>query len=197
MRNRLLLIAVPLCVVLLLAGVAAASPNGGEHFKATLLDDPHEVRPIAASASTEGPYLLDVISAEIVNGAQLYQVAQLIPELPAPEPEAVPAPQVVRWSPAPVVQAPAAAPASSGSSFLDCVRNRESGGDYTIHNSGGSGASGAYQFLPSTWNSIARATGRNDLVGIDPASASAADQDAMAAALYGQQGSSPWGGYCS
>jgi hypothetical protein len=200
MRNRLLLIAVPLCVVLLLAGVAAASPNGGEHFKDTKLDDPHEVRPIAASASTDGPYGLDVIYMEIVNGAQLYQVAQLIPELPAPEPDSEPAPQVVRSAPASVpapVPAPVAqAQSSSGSSFLDCVRARESGGDYTIHNYGGSGASGAYQFLPSTWNSIARATGRDDLVGVDPASASPADQDAMAAALYGQQGSSPWGGYC-
>ncbi len=190
MRNRLILIAVPLCVVLLVAGVAAASPNGGEHFKDMKLDDPHVVRPTAASARTGAPYGLDTIYMEIVNAAQVYQVAQSIPEPPAPEPE--PAPEVVRWTPAPVAQPQAA----SGSSFLDCVRARESGGDYTIHNSGGSGASGAYQFLPSTWNSIARATGRDDLVGVDPASASAADQDAMAAALYGQQGSSPWGGYC-
>ena len=61
MRNRLLLIAAPLCIVLLLAGVAAASPIGGEHFKDTKLDDPHVVRPIAASASTDGSFVLDVI----------------------------------------------------------------------------------------------------------------------------------------
>ena len=192
MRNRLMLIVVPLCVVLLVAGVAAAAPNGGEHFKDMKLDDPHVVRPIAASASTGAPYGLDAISMEIVNFAQAYQVAQLIPDLPAPEPE--PAPPVAGRSPAPVV--PAQAQASSGSSFLDCVRARESGGDYTVHNSGGSGASGAYQFLPSTWNNTARATGRDDLVGVDPAAASPADQDAMAAALYSRQGSSPWGGYC-
>jgi hypothetical protein len=191
LRNRLFLIAVPLCVVLLVAGVAAAAPNGGEHFKATVLDDPHVVRPIAASASTEAPYGLDVISTQLVNGAQAYQVAQLIPELPAPEPEPAAAPEMVRW-PAPVMQAQA----SSGSSFLDCVRARESGGDYTVHNYGGSGASGAYQFLPSTWNNTAASAGRPDLIGVDPAAASPADQDAMAAALYGQQGSSPWGGYC-
>ena len=82
----------------------------------------------------------------------------------------------------------------SGGSFLDCVRARESGGDYGVHNFQGSGASGAYQFLPSTWNSIAASSGRPDLVGIDPASASAPDQDAMAAALYAQQGGSPWAG---
>jgi len=68
--------------------------------------------------------------------------------------------------------------------------------DNTVHNTGGSGASGAYQFMPGTWNSIAASSGRPDLVGVDPAAASPADQDAMASALYAQQGSSPWGGYC-
>ena len=82
--------------------------------------------------------------------------------------------------------------------FLACVRQRESGGDYTIHElTGASDAAGAYQFLPSTWNAIAEATGRSDLEGIDPAAASPADQDAMAQELYAQQGAAPWGGSCS
>jgi hypothetical protein len=34
------------------------------------------------------------------------------------------------------------------------------------------------------------------LVGVDPAQAAPADQDAMAQALYAQQGSAPWGGGC-
>jgi hypothetical protein len=188
MRNRLLLIAAPLCIVVLLAGVAAASPDGGEHFNATLLDDPHVVRPIAASASTDGPFGLDVIYMNIVAGAQAAQVTPE-PAAPAPEPEPEPAP--VRWSPAPVAQA-----STRGGDFLSCIRNRESGGNYAIHNYGGSGASGAYQFMPRTWNSIAASSGRPDLVGVDPAAASPADQDAMASALYAQQGSSPWGGSC-
>jgi len=81
--------------------------------------------------------------------------------------------------------------------FLTCVRNRESGGDYGVYNSGGSGAAGAYQFMPGTWNSIATSVGRMDLVGVDPAQASPADQDAMAADLYAQQGAGPWGGGCN
>jgi len=186
MRNRLLLIAAPLCIVLLLAGVAAASPIGGEHFKDTKLDDPHVVRPIAASASTDGPFGLDVIYMNIVTGAQ---GALVTTEPPAPAPEPEPAP--LRWSPAPVAQA-----STGGGDFLSCIRNRESGGNYTIHNTGGSGASGAYQFMPGTWNSIAASSGRSDLVGVDPAAASPSDQDAMASALYARQGSSPWGGYC-
>ena len=70
---------------------------------------------------------------------------------------------------------------SNPGDFLSCVRNRESGGNYGVYNSGGSGAAGAYQFLPGTWNSIAASSGRSDLVGVDPAQAAPADQDAMAA----------------
>jgi hypothetical protein len=189
MRNRLLLIAAPLCIVLLLASVAAASPDGGEHFKSMSLDDPHVVRPIAASDGTEGPYGLEVIYLNIVAAAQ---AANVPPPPPAPEPEPEPEPQLApRWVPAATAKAP-----TGGGDFLSCIRNRESGGDYTIHNTGGSGASGAYQFMPRTWDSVAASIGRYDLVGVDPAAASPADQDAMASALYGQQGSAPWGGYC-
>lgn len=81
--------------------------------------------------------------------------------------------------------------------FLACVRNRESGGDYGVHNQGGSGAAGAYQFLPGTWDATATSVGRSDLVGLDPAQASPADQDAMAQALFSEEGSAPWGGSCS
>lgn len=81
------------------------------------------------------------------------------------------------------------------SGFLGCVKNRESRGQYGAVN-GGSGAAGAYQFMPQTWNNTARHAGRPDLVGKNPASASAADQDAMAQHLYSWQGSAPWGGGC-
>jgi hypothetical protein len=100
---------------------------------------------------------------------------------PAPTPAPTPAPVAVRSS-------------STVSGFLACVRDRESGGNYTIHNSGGSGASGAYQFMPGTWNGVASRHGRGDLVGVDPAAASPADQDQMAQWLYEEAGPSPWNG---
>lgn len=84
---------------------------------------------------------------------------------------------------------------SGGGGFLNCVKGRESRGQYSAVN-GGSGAAGAYQFMPGTWNNTARHAGRPDLVGRNPASASAADQDAMAAHLYSWQGAGPWGGGC-
>ena len=70
------------------------------------------------------------------------------------------------------------------------LRECESGGDYTIASRSGK-YRGAYQFDRSTWNSVA---GRHDpsLVGVDPAAASPADQDAMALALYSERGARPW-----
>jgi len=85
--------------------------------------------------------------------------------------------------------------ASSGSSVLDCIRHRESRGQYDVVNSS-SGAAGAYQFMPGTWNTNAASAGRPDLVGVNPANASPADQDAMAQHLLATQGLGPWGGGC-
>ena len=84
---------------------------------------------------------------------------------------------------------------SSGGNVLDCIKHRESRGQYGVVNSS-SGAAGAYQFMPSTWNNTARSAGRTDLVGVNPANASPADQDAMAQHLLATQGLGPWGGGC-
>lgn len=91
----------------------------------------------------------------------------------------------------------AARPRSSGyrGNILECIKHRESDGQYDVVNSS-SGAAGAYQFMPGTWNTTARAAGRPDLVGVNPSAASPADQDAMAQFLMATQGLGPWGGGC-
>lgn len=78
----------------------------------------------------------------------------------------------------------------SGGPNLAALRACESGGNYGAVNPTGT-YRGAYQFSRSTWNSVA-AKAYPHLVGVDPAAASPADQDAMAAALYASQGSRPW-----
>jgi hypothetical protein len=79
--------------------------------------------------------------------------------------------------------------------FLSCVRQRESGGNYSAVNPAGPYL-GAYQFLQSTWNVTASHAGRGDLVGLPANLASPYDQDEMAWTLYQWQGTGPWGGSC-
>jgi hypothetical protein len=195
MRKRMMLVVVPLCVVAVAASVAFAAPSDAEHSSDAKLDKLHAERPTAAPADLHPTIAAVVESAELdaalnrylavtayQRNLELLALGDYLASLPAAG-QPGPAPSVSSYSP-------------SGGDFLSCIRQRESGGDYTIYNTGGSGAAGAYQFLPSTWSSIAGAVGRTDLIGVDPAQASPADQDAMAAALYAQQGSAPWGGAC-
>jgi hypothetical protein len=79
--------------------------------------------------------------------------------------------------------------------FLTCVRQRESGGNYSAVNPAGPYL-GAYQFLQSTWNLTATHAGRTDLVGVPANTATQYDQDEMAWSLYQWQGMGPWGGHC-
>ncbi len=78
--------------------------------------------------------------------------------------------------------------------FLVCTRARESAGRYDVVSP--SGYYGAYQFLPSTWDTTVVHAGRVDLVGVLPSRASQFDQDETAWALYQWQGKGPWGGRC-
>lgn len=79
--------------------------------------------------------------------------------------------------------------AASGSGWA-ALRNCESGGNYSAVSASGK-FRGAYQFMQSTWDSVARSNYPH-LVGVDPAAASPGDQDRMAAALYASSGASPW-----
>jgi len=79
--------------------------------------------------------------------------------------------------------------------FLACTRWIESRGNYAAVSPGGT-YRGAYQFDQPTWDGNAAASGRHDLVGMDPARAAPADQDQMARDLYARRGNQPWGGRC-
>ncbi len=80
--------------------------------------------------------------------------------------------------------------------FLVCTRTREASGNYGAVNPAGPYL-GAYQFLQSTWNSVANHSGRTTLIGVPPNLASPYDQDDLAWTLYEWQGAGPWGGLCS
>ena len=82
--------------------------------------------------------------------------------------------------------------ASSGSSVnvnshLQAIAQRESGGDLKAVNPS-SGAAGKYQFLQSTWDSVAPA----EYKGQSPTEAPESVQDAAAVKLYNEVGASQW-----
>lgn len=85
--------------------------------------------------------------------------------------------------PAPAAATSASSAGSGGYSIPSSIVQCESGGDYSAVNSS-SGAGGAYQILPSTW----QAYGGQGL----PQAAPAAEQDRIAAAIYARQGASAW-----
>ncbi len=100
-------------------------------------------------------------------------------------------------APAPVVPpsgAGANLPDPALNPFLQCVIQRESGGDYSINT--GNGYYGAFQFSQSTWNIAAQDAGLSYLVGVLPSSATKAEQDTVAVALYSLDGGRPWTGDC-
>ena len=200
MRKRILLIAAPLVVVAIAASVAVAAPSDAEHSRGPKLDKLHAERPTAASDSNASLSITDAgfqrAATDIQNYLHYQQYTDLMNQakIVGDYIASLMAAEAARTAPA--QRATTVSSSSYPGDFLACVRARESGGNYGVYNAGGSGAAGAYQFLPGTWNSIAASSGRADLVGVDPAQASPGDQDAMAQALYAQQGAAPWGGGC-
>ena len=79
--------------------------------------------------------------------------------------------------------------------FFECIRWRESRGNYGAVNSTGT-FMGAYQFYQGGWDTFAARIGRHDLVGVKPNHAVPADQDAVALAAYNELGAKPWNGAC-
>ena len=83
-------------------------------------------------------------------------------------------------------------PADGGPSAAqwEALRYCEATGDYTAVNPTGR-YRGAYQFSTTTWDWIAGLY-HEHLVGVDPAAAAPADQDAMANSLYDLRGRGQW-----
>lgn len=114
------------------------------------------------------------------------------PSPPAPTTPPPPGPTAAA-SPAPTeTTAPAPAPPTEPTAAQwATLRQCEAWGNYAVV-SGNGKYFGAYQFSQGTWDNIARASGRSDLVGVRPSDASPADQDALALSLWRTSGWSSW-----
>lgn len=87
------------------------------------------------------------------------------------------------YSTSPSASSASASTSSGGYSIPSSIVQCESGGNYSAVNSS-SGAGGAYQIMPSTW----QAYGGQGL----PQDAPKGEQDQIAAKIYASQGSSAW-----
>lgn len=79
--------------------------------------------------------------------------------------------------------------------FFECIRWRESRGDYTAVNPTKT-FMGAYQIYQGGWDTFAARIDRHDLIGVQPHTALPTDQDAVALAMYNELGAKPWNGAC-
>ncbi len=81
-------------------------------------------------------------------------------------------------------------------SFLQSALQAESGGDYSVVSANGE-YFGGFQFSQPAWDQAAQLAGQANLVGVQPNTATPAQQDELAVALYGADGSSPWYDPCT
>lgn len=150
-------------------------------------DEAHEVASDLAEAARQ---------AEAAQQAEIEAAAAAAAEPPptttAPAPTTTAAPPSTTAAPPPTETATTAAPASGAPTAAqwEALRQCEASGNYGAVSANGR-YRGAYQFSQETWDWVAGSTDPS-LVGVDPASASSAQQDAMALGLWQLRGWSPW-----
>ena len=171
-HRRWLLVAAPLCAVLVAAGVAFAAPPGTEHSGDAKLDKLHAERPIAASGQkTSSLTTREAASVDaFIRAIQGEEIRQFVTAIQGDEIrrfiEAIQGEEIRLYAEA-TEAAEAAARAtqrgggvessgggrpadySSGGSTWDSIAQCESGGNWAINS--GNGYYGGLQFSQSTW----------------------------------------------
>jgi hypothetical protein len=160
-NRRWLLVAAPLCAVMVVAGVAFAAPTATEHSGDAQLERLHAERPTAARVQTLASVLPTVGDAEavvrqlpaiaaFVHAIQGEQIRVFVEAIQADEITAFVAAVQADEARRPVATSSGrAADYSGGSTAWDRIAQCESGGNWSINT--GNGYYGGLQFLTSTW----------------------------------------------
>ncbi len=195
---------------LALLGIVALTVTAVTLFAISSPLEDADARPATELEDTTASYAAELLDAEIsraetaVEDARIERLERFAAAVTAAEAAAT-AERIERFAAAvaeaervaaeqAAARAAAASAASTQRSSMGggwaALRRCESGGNYSAVSSSGA-YRGAYQFSRSTWNAVARRS-HPHLVGVDPAAAAPADQDAMAMSLYRSSGSGPW-----
>ena len=204
--TRLLACAVVVSVASLLPSAVSAAPSSAlegrldvaefseraasyafaySNHRAEALDRAEELAHEGHQAELEEEQRLAALA--VTRAAERARVATTVP------PTTVAPTTVAPTTVPPTAAAPTTTLAPTGAPTAEqwaALRHCESGGRYDALSPTGA-YRGAYQFSPATWDWVAGVVNPS-LVGVDPAAAVAADQDAQALALYDMSGDSPW-----
>lgn len=162
-----------------------------EYHATNAADTESTQAPVAQQQPVAEQNVAEQTPAPAANNTASEQATQEAPkQVEAPKQETqAPAQQQTQQAPA---QETKSSSASEGSSVnvndhLKAIAQRESGGDLKAVNPS-SGAAGKYQFLQTTWDSVAPA----EYKGVSPTEAPEHVQDAAAVKLYNTAGPSQW-----
>lgn len=185
MRSR------PALIVFAIPAIVFAATLGTHSGVFAQVPQMHQSAGLRANTRNPQARVLAEISAFPRKSREIYRQG-------AYEGEVTPTTTTISPPPPPVAAPPESRPASELSSpsppvggVWACVRGAESSGNYADDT--GNGYYGAYQFLPSTWDAVARRLGMTIFVGVLPSIAPPAVQDRFAVELEAEDGWSQWG----
>jgi peptidoglycan hydrolase CwlO-like protein len=191
---------------------AATVTDAARQTEAQLASKQSEITGELAVAVAQQQAAQAAAAAAAVRAAQAKAAAAAASSRPSPSPTAsstAPPPTAPPSTAAPPAPPPAAPPStapqgsgvgtSSGNPslppFLQCVLQAESSGNYGAVSPGGT-YMGGFQFSQATWNQAAVLAGMPQLINVPPNTATPAEQDDLAIALYNADGQQPWNDSC-
>jgi len=169
------------------SGRAASYAFAYSNHRAEALDQAAELAREGQQAEAEREEEERLTALARTQAAERARVATTVAPAVTVAPTTVAPTTTVTTTPPVTTNAPSGGPTAEQWAAL---RHCESGGRYDAVNPSGH-YRGAYQFSQATWDWVAGVSNQS-LVGVDPAAAAPADQDAQAFALYDMRGPSPW-----